>query len=274
MTNITSKVVSHYNMQGIGNRILSALKDEGIDINSLTPNILTPIDQFHTRGIRATKDLANIVTPTASMHLLDVGCGIGGTARYLASTYGCQVTGIDLTNEYIEAASMLTELCHLDNLVNFRQANALNLPFNDNSFDMVWCQNVAMNIEDKNSLYREIARVIISEGYFISTEMSADKNSSPYFPLPWARSPEISFLISQKEMLTKLKNSGLKVIESKDTSLNAIKAFNTMVKTQPHNRLSLSLIAGEDIDVRVANVRKSLIERRIFNVTIAAKKQM
>ena len=112
------------------------------------------------------------------------------------------------------------------------------------------------------------------EGYFISTEMSADKNSSPYFPLPWARSPEISFLISQKEMLTKLKNSGLKVIESKDTSLNAIKAFNTMVKTQPHNRLSLSLIAGEDIDVRVANVRQSLIERRIFNVTIAAKKQM
>ena len=76
------------------------------------------MDQFHTRGIKANKDLASLVTPTKSTHILDVGCGIGGPARYLASMYGCQVTGIDLTNRYIEAANMLTKLCHLDSLVN------------------------------------------------------------------------------------------------------------------------------------------------------------
>ena len=272
MAKITNKVILHYDIKDLSKNILLALREEGIDINSLTSETLTPMDQFHTRGIKANKDLASLVTPTKSTHILDVGCGIGGPARYLASMYGCQVTGIDLTNRYIEAANMLTKLCHLDSLVNFSQANALNLPFNDNSFDIVWCQNVTMNIENKVAFYDEMSRVIVNGGYFVSTEMTTAINNSPYFPLPWARAPEINFLCSQIEMRAKIESSDLKIIKWKDTSQEAIKALTTKTIRTPKTKLSLSLIAGKDIDERIANAGLSLIDKHLSNVTIVAKK--
>tara|TARA_B100001559_G_C16452752_1_gene600126 strand:- start:626 stop:1450 length:825 start_codon:yes stop_codon:yes gene_type:complete len=272
MTEITNKVILHYDIKDISKNILLALREEGIDISSLSSKTLTRMDQFHTRGIKANKELTNLVTPKKSMHILDIGCGIGGPARYLASEYGCRVTGIDLINSYIEVANMLTKLCHLDSLVSFRHANALNLPFNDNSFDMVWCQNVSMNIEDKDTFYDEIARVIVNDGYLVSTEMSAGKNNSPYYPLPWARGPEISFLCSQIDMRTKIESTGLKIIKWKDTSLEAIKSLENAAKKTPKTKLSLSLIAGNDIDERMANAGLSLIDEHLSNITIVAKK--
>ena len=272
MTEITNKVILHYDIKDISKNILLALREEGIDISSLSSKTLTRMDQFHTRGIKANKELTNLVTPKKSMHILDIGCGIGGPARYLASEYGCRVTGIDLINSYIEVANMLTKLCHLDSLVSFRQANALNLPFNNNSFDMVWCQNVSMNIEDKDTFYDEIARVIVNDGYLVSTEMSAGKNNSPYYPLPWARGPEISFLCSQIDMRTKIESTGLKIIKWKDTSLEAIKSLENAAKKTPKTKLSLSLIAGNDIDERMANAGLSLIDEHLSNITIVAKK--
>ena len=272
MTDNFDRVASHYGEAGIGERILAALQQENIDIDALTPEILAPIDQFHTRGILATREHAALAAPAEEMHVLDVGCGIGGPARYLASTYGCRVTGVDLTEEYVAVAKMLTERCRLDHFVDFRQGNALDLPFADASFDLVWCQNVTMNIEDKAAFYREIARVLKPGGRFTSTEMASGAAGSPYFPLPWARVPEISFLVPQEEMRAALEAAGFRILEWRDTSAEVIAAAQSPTERARHGKLGISLIAGADTPERVANSGRSLADGRLANVMMLAEK--
>jgi SAM-dependent methyltransferase len=273
MSDNFEKVATHYGLAGIEERILSALQDEGIDIDALTPKDLSPIDQFHTRGILATREHAALAAPREGMHVLDVGCGIGGPARYLASTYGCRVTGVDLTAEFVAVARMLTERCRLDHFVDFQQANGLDLPFDDSSFDMVWCQNVTMNIEDKAAFYREIARVLKPGGRFTSTEMATGDAGPPHFPLPWARVPEISFLVPQDEMRTALEGAGFTIIEWRDTSAEVVAATQSLTEKARHGKLGIALIAGDDTPERVANSGRSLAEGRLSNVMMVAEKK-
>ncbi|MDH3737697.1 MAG: methyltransferase domain-containing protein [Alphaproteobacteria bacterium] len=272
MTDSFEQVATHYGTAGTAERILTTLQDEGIDIDALTPEILAPIDQFHTRGILATREHAAMAVPREDMHVLDVGCGIGGPARYLATTYGCRVTGVDLTQEYVSVARMLTERCRLDHFVDFRQANGLDLPFDDASFDLVWCQNVTMNIEDKAGFYREIARVLKPGGRFTSTEMAAGAAGPPHYPQPWARKPEISFLVPQDEMRTLLGAAGFRIVEWRDTSAETISVTQSPTEQARHGKLGIGLIAGADIGERVANSRRSIEEGRLSNVMMVAEK--
>lgn len=272
MTNSFDKVSSHYGDATIGDRILAALQEEGLDIDNLTPEILAPIDQFHTRGIVATREHVALAAPNKDMHVLDIGCGIGGPARYLAATYGCRVTGVDLTEEFIAVAKMLTARCHLEQRVAFQQANGLDLPFADASFDMVWCQNVTMNIEDKPGFYREVARVLKPGGCFTSTEMAAGDAGPVHFPQPWARKPDISFLVPQEEMRTALEAAGFRVTEWRDTSAEVIAASQSQAQRTRHGKLGVGLIAGADFGERVANSGRSLAEGRLANVMIVAEK--
>ncbi|HEY5764140.1 MAG TPA: methyltransferase domain-containing protein, partial [Rhodocyclaceae bacterium] len=141
-------VRQHYARAGIAASILSALAEAGKDVQRLTPADLAPVDQFHVRGRAATLELARVAGIDASMRVLDVGCGIGGTTRGLAAEFGCHVTGIDLTDEYCRAAVLLSERVGLSDRVGFRQADATRLPFEAGSFDLVWTEHVAMNIAD------------------------------------------------------------------------------------------------------------------------------
>ncbi len=271
MNDSFDEVATHYGEAGIGERILAALLEEGIDIGALTPEVLAPIDQFHTRGILATREHAALATPSEDMHVLDIGCGVGGPARYLASTYGCRVTGVDLTEEFVAVAKMLTERCHLDHFVDFRQANGLDLPYADASFDMVWCQNVTMNIEDKAAFYREIARVLKPGGRFTSTDMATGDAGPPYFPLPWARVSEISFLASQEDMRAALKAAGFAILEWRDTTAEVIAAAQSQTEQARHGKLGVGLVAGADFPERMANIRRSLAEGRLANVMMLAE---
>ena len=272
MADSFEQVSAHYGATGIGERILAALQDEGIDIEALTPEILAPIDQFHTRGIAATREHAELARPTAAMHVLDIGCGVGGPARYLAWKYGCRVMGVDLTEEFIAVARMLTARCRLDHAVEFQQANALELPFVDASFDMAWCQNVTMNIEDKAGFYREVARVLRPGGRFTSTEMAAGDAGPAYYPQPWARAPDISFLVPQAEMRALLEAAGFRILAWRDTSADVTAVAQTQTEQARYSNLGIGLVAGSDIGERVANSRRSIAEGRLANVMILAEK--
>ena len=80
--------------------------------------------------------------------------------------YNCQITGIDLTEEYCQVATELASRVGLFDRVRYQQGSALAMPFPDNSFDIAYTQHVAMNIADKAGLYREIARVLKPRGRF------------------------------------------------------------------------------------------------------------
>src|SRR5262249_54389677 len=150
------------------------------------PQQLGALDQFHTRGLAATDELAKLAGITAEMSVLDVGSGVGGPARFLAATYdGCRVTGVDLSEPFVEAARYLTERTGQSGRVWFETASALELPFDDGDFDVVLLQHVAMNISDRARLYREIRRVLKSGGRFAIYDVVSN-GGEPHYPVPWA----------------------------------------------------------------------------------------
>src|SRR2546423_1560077 len=133
-------------------RIDAALTELGHDPHNLNPEILATLEHLHSGGLATTRRQASRVALSEDSRVLDVGCGIGGPARYLVHTYGCRADGINLTPELIETGRALTERCKLADRVVLQVGNALDLPYPDQTFDVVWCQNVAMNISYKAGL--------------------------------------------------------------------------------------------------------------------------
>jgi SAM-dependent methyltransferase len=153
-------IENHYSRNNLGDTILSALQKTGKDVNALTVDDLAPIDEFHTRGRYAPASLTELIGGGDKLkpnhHVLDVGSGIGGPSRYIASKFGCHVIGLDLVDEYCNVAKMLAKKVGLEHLVDYRQGDATNMPFDNNSFDIIWTQHASMNIADKQKLYSEM----------------------------------------------------------------------------------------------------------------------
>jgi len=165
-------VETHYSRGDLYDTILAALKAAGKDTDHLTPDDLAPVDEFHGGQRPATIRLAELVDFTGIERVLDVGSGLGGPSRFLAWRYGCRVSGVDLTAEFVRIAEALTQLTGLVDCVDYRQGSALDLPFEDMSFDVVWSQNVAMNIADRPRYYAEMRRVLKPGGIAAVLEFS------------------------------------------------------------------------------------------------------
>ena len=211
-------VETHYTRQDLGEVILAALKQAGKDIEHLTPDDLAPVDEFHGGQRQATIRLADLLGFRRGERVLDIGSGIGGPSRFLASRYGCLVTGIDLTAEFCRVAEMLTRLTGLTDKVDYRQGNALDLPFEDTSFDVVWSQNASMNIADRDRLYAEMHRVLRPGARLALQEVVAGPGGEPHYPVPWARDASISFVLTAQETRAKLEAAGFHVVSWQDTT--------------------------------------------------------
>jgi len=187
-------VEAHYARRSLGDTILAALREAGKDLEHLTPDDLAPVDEFHSGQRNATVRLAQLARVSGSEAVLDVGCGIGGPSRFLAKEFGCRVTGLDLTAEFIEVANMLARRTGLAGKVTYHRGDALDLPFADASFDLAWSQNAAMNIADRDRLYAEMRRVLKPNGRLAIQDVAAGPGGEPYYPTPWAKDKSISFL--------------------------------------------------------------------------------
>lgn len=274
-TRINEAIQTHYTRADLGGVILTALEKAGKDINHLTPEDLAPIDQFHIRGRAATLELARAAGLDASKHVLDVGSGVGGTSRCLAKEFGCRVTGIDLTDEYCRAASMLSAKTGLAHLVDYRQGDATKLPFDDQTFDVVWTEHVAMNIPDKTRLYKEMHRVLKPGGTLAIYDVLAGPSGPVLFPVPWAHTPDTSFLVSPNELRTLLEEAAFTITDWSDTTEAARAWFVTLAeKIQKEGLPSLGfhLLLGADFKVMAQNQGRNLQEGRIVLAQIVARK--
>lgn len=262
----------HYSSEGLIERILAALEEDGIDTQALTPEILAPIDHFHTGGLPATKKLAAMIDISKGMNLLDIGSGVGGPTRYLAATHGCHATGIDLTEVFCRTATALSERCGLAELTAYHHGNALNMPFADASFDIAWAQNVTMNIQDKARFFAEAARVVRPGGKLVMQEMSAGPVGEPYYPLPWAREPSTSFLASPEELARIITAAGFRVIELiDDTASQATPEINTADR-QRLSKLGISLLMGDEFPALSANNARSAADGRLARIRLLAER--
>jgi ubiquinone/menaquinone biosynthesis C-methylase UbiE len=260
----TQAVAAHYRRANLGAVILAALDAAGKDIDRLTPDDLAPIDELHSRGREATVDLARLLALRGDESLLDLGCGIGGPSRYVAQTYGCRVTGLDLTPEFCEAAAMLAERTGLADKVEYRQGDALAIPFPDNRFDIVWSQNVAMNIDDRDRLYGEIRRVLKPSGRYGFSDVVDVGRGPLYYPVPWARDSSISFLISAGETRKKLEAAGFRILVFEDLTQRGFeRARDRMKPAGAPLALGLHTVLGQDAPTMLKNMLSNYEEQRI-----------
>lgn len=211
-------------------RIDAALREEGKDPNGITMDDLVPVDEFHIRGRDATAELAELAGIAPDEHVLDVGSGLGGPARFLAASRGCRVTGIDLTAEYCDVANALTQRVGLDERVRFQQANALELPFDDASFDIAWTQHISMNIADKRTFFSEMRRVVRPGGRVVIYDPIQGPGPAPEFPVPWSTDGDISFLIDAAATRRILDDLGLEITVWEDASQKSLDWFSANVR--------------------------------------------
>src|SRR6516225_9026521 len=262
MSDVEAVVQHYYGDRPVIQRIEEALRAAGIDPERPSHRGLWPFDQLHSRGIVGTREHAERAGIQAGMYVLDLGCGLGGASRYLAAECGCRVAAIDLTLNFVEAARTLTARCGLAERIEFGQANALALPFQDGTFDHVWSYAVTMNIADKEGLGREVARVLKRDGRFSCNEIALGSGGRPVFPLPWADDEVSSFLVSPEAMRAALEAGGLSVIEQIDVTATRLGETGR----QP-------VIEHDDFDLRLHNLQSCLADGRLIAQFILAEKK-
>jgi SAM-dependent methyltransferase len=259
MINVLDRVREHYRATGLTERLKAALTALGPEDRRLTPQQLGSFDQFHTRGLPATAELANLAGITADMSVLDVGSGVGGPARFLAATYGCRVTGVDLSEPFVAAARYLTERTGQSARVSFQTASALELPFDDGCFNVVLLQHVAMNILDRARLYREIRRVLTSGGRFATFDVVLN-TGEPHYPVPWARTPATSFLLTAAATREAIESAGFRTLTWQDDTEAGKAWFAQLRASGPPPSPNLGVVMGPDFAQLAANLGKSLME--------------
>jgi len=260
-------VQAHYRTVGLLDRIVAGLREAGKDPGAPTVDDLAPADEFHSVGRVATKDLAALAALKPGTRVLDVGSGLGGPARFLAATYGCDVTGIDLMPEFCTVATELSRLTRLTERTRFQQGNALALPFDEGAFDCVWTIQTQMNIAEKRQLYGEIARVLRAGGQFVFQDICAGNGRPLEFPVPWASEAGQSHLIPPEDLRMLLGKLGLKELIFRDVSATVLAwqdANRPSAGTPPP--LGMHLVLGERHAEKRGNSSRALRDGRIVYV--------
>ena len=267
---VVGEVASHYRGSGnLADAIADSLRKAGKDMARLTTADLGSVDEFHIRGRKATLELAGFLNLKAASRVLDIGSGLGGPARTLAETFGCHVTGIDLTQEFCDAATTLSGWVGLSDRVDFRQGDATRLPFGDATFDAAMTIHVAMNIAAKDRVYAEARRVLKPGGRFAVYDVLQGEGGDVLFPVPWAREPSISHLAAPDKMPSLLSNAGFKVVNVEDSTDESQRWFEEvaqrMAKSAP--AVTFQAFLGNDFAAMARNQVMNLRERRIRTVS-------
>jgi SAM-dependent methyltransferase len=270
-------VSAHYSRGVLRERLYAALAEDGVDPQHPSLDALAPYDQFHGRGLEATVEIADALTVRAADHILDIGSGIGGPARYFANRFGCRVTGIDLTTEFCEVARELTRVTGLDAKLRFVDGDALAMPFANTIFDGAYSMNVSMNIADKAALYREIHRVLKPGGWLMLSEIAKGAGEDPDFPVPWAASGETSFLASSEATRRGLEAAGFDVARLRSTRAEALaaiaraRAMADRGEKPPHR--AVALIHGQIARRVMANTARALADGRLDPIEVLATRR-
>ncbi|MDA9981701.1 class I SAM-dependent methyltransferase [Gammaproteobacteria bacterium] len=272
---MVDQVQTHYGGGGdLADSIARNLQAAGKNLEVLKTSDLSTVDEFHIRGRKATLELGGHMKLGEDSYILDMGSGLGGPARTLAEEYGCHVTGIDLTQAFCDAARQLSKWVNLDNGVMFQQGDATSLPFEDNRFDAAMTIHVAMNIPAKDKMYAEAKRVIKSGGVFAVYDVLKGEGGDVLFPVPWAREPSISHLVTRDEMEALLTQAGLEILQINDSTEESHGWFEAMAARMVESGpppVTFQTFMGDDFPEMVRNQDRNLSDRRIRTISFICK---
>jgi ubiquinone/menaquinone biosynthesis C-methylase UbiE len=260
---------------GLVAAISSALDAADLDRATLQPADLAPVDEFHIRGRAATLEIIEALGITADSHVLDLGSGVGGPARTLAELTGCKVTGVDLTPEFCEVATALSEWTGLSGRTRFQTGDATATGLPDAAVDAALTVHVAMNIADKHALYAEAFRVLRPGGRFVVYDVLQGEGGEIHYPVPWASDSSTSFLATTEAMRELLPAAGFVVVSEVDSSDESLAWFEQMRARIQRNGpppVSFAAFLGDALGQMSANQVANLAERRIRTVMFACSR--
>jgi ubiquinone/menaquinone biosynthesis C-methylase UbiE len=268
-------VSQHYTHGHLLDAIRAGFAALGKTTNNVTIDDLSPVDEFHIGGRKASEDFLGQLDFTSENHVLDVGCGLGGAARFSASRYGSRITGIDLTAEYIETGKVLCKWVGLDDRISLYQGSALSMPFPDDAFDGAYMMHVGMNIEDKIQLCSEVYRVLRHGTLFGIYDVMKVGEGSLTYPVPWAATAETSAVASPELYKQALQDAGFAITAERNRRDFALAFFQELRARTAANGpppVGLQILMGASTPIKVQNMIANISAGRIAPVEIFARK--
>jgi ubiquinone/menaquinone biosynthesis C-methylase UbiE len=270
-----NQVADHWGKGDVYALILSALEKAGKSPSALTVEDLAPVDHFHARGFPAPVDLADHLSVEPDHHILDIGCGLGGPARYFATRFRCKVSGVDITPAFVKAANKLTSLLGMEPQVTIQQGNGQRLPYRDGAFDGAYTQHVTMNVADRPRFFGEAYRVLKPRAFFALTEHGLGPTGNPYYPLPWSVDGSGAYLVSPSETRALLEAAGFDVVLVEDTGHKYLAAYKRVMELAAQDALpplGAHILMGEDALQKTRNSARNIEERRTQPVQVICRK--
>jgi SAM-dependent methyltransferase len=275
MTDV-SVVASHYTRSDLLQAISAGVERLGKTTETVAIEDLAPVDEFHIGGSLATRSFLDQVDIAAEDHVLDVGCGLGGTSRFAANAYGCRVTGIDLTDAYVETGEALCSWVGLDDRVALVRGNALGMDFPPSTFDKAFMLHVGMNISDKGSLAEEIWRVLKPGGVLGIYDVMRVGSEELVFPVPWATVAEASWVASPDDYRKALVTAGFELACERNRRDFALEFFERLradaAEAQGPPPLGLHILMGQNASLKVRNMIENISQGRVAPVEVIARK--
>jgi len=271
-----AKTISdHWGKGDVFSRIIDTMELAGVDPSSVTVEQLAPVDHFHARGFPATVELADALPVKEGDSLVDIGCGLGGPARYLAKRFNCHVDGIDITAPFVDAANKLSVLVGMEDAVECQHGDGQKLPYDGEAFDGGYTQHVTMNVPDRDVFFDEAFRVLKPGAFFALTEHGLGEVGEPHHPVPWSEDGSGAYLMRPADTVTALKNAGFTDIKVTDTGEKYFEGYNRAIELAEKGQAPVfgaHILLGKLAPQIVRNAARNIEERRTHPIQIICSK--
>ena len=269
-------VVANYSHGNLLDAIRVGVAALGKTPETVTLEDLAAVDEFHIGGRQASEGFVGQLGLREDHHVLDVGCGVGGTARFIAATTGARVSGLDLTPEFVETGRVLCAWVGQEDRVALHQGSALAMPFEAGGFDAATMLHVGMNIPDKAALFTEVARVLEPGGVFGVYDIMQTGEAPPAYPMPWAAEPGTSALAPPETYREALAGAGFEILSERNRRDFATAFFDALKRriaaAGGPPPLGLHILMGETAPAKFGNMVEHVVAGRIAPVEIIARK--
>jgi SAM-dependent methyltransferase len=270
-------IADHWATDDVYASIVAALGKIGKPLDALTVEDLAPVDHFHARGFSGTVELADRLPIQSAQHLVDIGCGLGGPARYLARRFQCTVSGVDITEPFVVAANKLTALLHMEGQVRIELGDGQRLPYADAMFDGGYTDHVTMNVADRPKFFAEAFRVLKPGAFFAMTEHCLGPTGNPHHPVPWSDDGSGAYLVTPAQTRALLQQAGFEDIVVEDTGPKYLAGYKAAVARAEKGALpplGLHLLMGDSTVDKIRNAGRNIEEGRTHPIQVICRKPL
>lgn len=268
-------IAEHWGRGDVYGLIISALAKAGKPLEGLTVEDLAPVDHYHARGFPATVELADRLPIRPGDHILDIGCGVGGPARYIAQRFGCRVSGLDITEPYVQAANKLTALLRMEGQVQVLLGDGQKLPYGDACFDGAYALHVTMNVADRPRFFAEAWRVLRPGAFFALTEHGLGPEGNPHHPVPWSEDGSGAYLVTPQQTQALLQGAGFTGVEVEEAGAKYLAGYRRAVQLAERGQLpplGVHLLMGENAVLKMSNAARNIEEGRTRPIEVICRK--